>query len=245
VAAGGFWAWRAGALHDILPMSLDTLQALTWDMVCSAVPSSQIEFRRATASSSCGNRSAKPINTRRESKCWAQFAVAAIGVEAADPEGHDPLAARIRPTSLAAHRARLLTIVATLACLRVNVVARRTWPRVAGLAVHRSCAKQARPAARCEVCPPLFPLTRCAQGGVTVATDRPRSRQQASDWIHWAVTQAGGDSTRFWGISARKSGTIETRVDEAIFVPSKRSRSGASGPRIHTPYVAQSLPRDV
>ena len=181
-----------------------------------------------------------------------------------------------RPTSLAAHRARLLTVVAALACLRVNEVARlqvcdlwfdylasygipgfegtcsvhidrrkndtvrkghypalgrskdpaldivaqlRTWLRVAGLAVHRSCAKRARPAARCEVCPPLFPLTRCAPGGVTVATDRPCSRQQASDWIRWAVAQAGGDSTRFSGISARKGGisvAIEARVDEAI-----------------------------
>jgi hypothetical protein len=181
-----------------------------------------------------------------------------------------------RPTALAAHRARLLTAVATLACLRVNEVARlqvcdlwfdylasygipgfegtcsvhtdrrkndtvrkghypalgrskdpaldivaqlRTWLRVAGLAVHSACAKRARPAARCPVCPPLFPLTRCAPGGVTVATDRPCSRQQASDWIRWAVSQAGGDSSRFSGISARKGGistAIEAKVDEAI-----------------------------
>ncbi len=42
------------------------------------------------------------------------------------------------------------------------------------------------------------------------------SRQQASDWICWAVTQAGGDSTRFSGISARKgciSAAIEARED--------------------------------
>ncbi len=80
-------------------------------------------------------------------------------------------------------------------------------------------AKRTRPAACCEVCPPLFPLTRCAQGGVTVVTDRPCSRQQASDWIRWAVAQAGSDSTRFSGISARKGGisaAIEARVDEAI-----------------------------
>jgi hypothetical protein len=67
--------------------------------------------------------------------------------------------------------------------------------------------------------PPLFPLTRCAPGGVTVATDRPCSRQQASDWIRWAVSQAGGDSSRFSGISARKGGistAIEAKVDEAI-----------------------------
>jgi hypothetical protein len=52
-----------------------------------------------------------------------------------------------------------------------------------------------------------------------VVTDRSCSRQQASDWIRWAVAQAGGDSTRFSGISARKgciSAAIEARVDEAI-----------------------------
>jgi hypothetical protein len=67
--------------------------------------------------------------------------------------------------------------------------------------------------------PPLFPLTRFAPGGVTVATDRPCSRQQASDRIRWAVSQAGGDSSRFSGISARKgriSTAIEAKVDEAI-----------------------------
>ena len=67
------------------------------------------------------------------------------------------------------------------------------WMRATGLAVHPDCAKRARSAARCEVCAPLFPLTRCAQGGATVATSRPCSRKQASDWIRWAVKQSGGD----------------------------------------------------
>jgi hypothetical protein len=45
-----YWrAWRllftwAVARRDILPMSLDTLKALTWDLVCFAIPSSQIEL---------------------------------------------------------------------------------------------------------------------------------------------------------------------------------------------------------
>jgi hypothetical protein len=43
-----YWrAWRLvvtravalKAVHDILPMSLDTLKALTWDLVCFTVPS--------------------------------------------------------------------------------------------------------------------------------------------------------------------------------------------------------------
>ncbi len=87
--------------------------------------------------------------------------------------------------------------------------------------MHRACAKRAWSAARCPACPLLFPLTRCAQGGVTVVTNRQCSRQQASDWIRRAISQAGGDANRFSGISARKgdiSTAIETGpgVDEAI-----------------------------
>ena len=181
-----------------------------------------------------------------------------------------------RPSTLAAHRARLLTALATLACMRVNEVARlqvcdlwfdyltsygvpgfegtcsvhidrrkndtqrkghfpalgrsrdptldivtqlKTWLRYPGLAVDPRCTKRQRPAARCEFCFPLFPVTRCARGGATVLTSKPCSRQQASDWIRWAVAQAGGHSERFSGISARKGGisaAIEVGVDEAI-----------------------------
>ncbi len=52
-----------------------------------------------------------------------------------------------------------------------------------------------------------------------MVTDQQCSRQQATDWIRWAVSQAGGDSTRFSGISAQKGGistAIEAGVDEAI-----------------------------
>jgi hypothetical protein len=38
------WAVARRAVLDILPMSLDALKALTWDLVCFAVPSSQIEL---------------------------------------------------------------------------------------------------------------------------------------------------------------------------------------------------------
>ncbi len=38
------WAVARQAVYDILCMPLDTLKALTWDMVCFAVPSSQIEL---------------------------------------------------------------------------------------------------------------------------------------------------------------------------------------------------------
>ena len=43
------------------------------------------------------------------------------------------------------------------------------------LYVRKDCPKREQPAARCS-CPPLFPNTRCAKGGVTVVTDRPASR---------------------------------------------------------------------
>jgi hypothetical protein len=38
------WAIARKAVQLLLPMSLETLKALTWDMVCFAVPSSQIEM---------------------------------------------------------------------------------------------------------------------------------------------------------------------------------------------------------
>ena len=47
-----------------------------------------------------------------------------------------------------------------------------------------------RPATHCELCPPLFPLTRCVQGCVTVATIRLCSSQQASNWIAPASKRA-------------------------------------------------------
>ena len=52
-----------------------------------------------------------------------------------------------------------------------------------------------------------------------MVTDRPASRQQASDWICWAVTQAGGESHLISCISSRKGGisnAIDAGVDEAI-----------------------------
>ena len=62
------------AVDLILPMALETKKALTWDMVCFAMPSSQIEMvwlsngvlsRRGTASFSFGSHSSYRISTRR------------------------------------------------------------------------------------------------------------------------------------------------------------------------------------
>jgi hypothetical protein len=237
-------------------------RSIRWDMVCLAVPNSKIDIDMEVSSGA-----PLPVPAAATALRANQYS---SWVKMLDSVRGRPLALKLliqkkatirwllawRPTSLASHRARLPTILATLACFRVIEVARllttwrhtgsrasrdvlgahrsaekrhgaerahhtrplegdpaldiveqlRTWLRVAGLAVHRSCcAKRTRPAARCEVCPPLFPLTRCAQGGVTVATDRPCSRQQASDWIRWNVNQAVGYCIRFSGISAQKS----------------------------------------
>ena len=275
------WAVARRAVREILPMPLLTLKALTWDLVCFAVPSSQIELVwKAVQARHRHFQLRPPLCQENPYSSWAKMLGSVRG---------RPYALKLpiqkntvrwllawRPETLAAHRARLLTVVATLACLRVSEVARlqvcdlwfdylasygvagfggtcsvhidrrkndtvrkghypafgrshdpsldivaqlRTWMRLGGLAVHRACAKRSRPAARCEVCPPLFPLTRCAPGGASVLTTRPCSRQQAGGWIRWAVAQAGGDSARFSGISARKGGistAIEAGVDETI-----------------------------
>jgi hypothetical protein len=136
-----------------------------------------------------------------------------------------------RQDTLVAHHARLLTVVTTLACLRVNEVARlqvcdqcfdrgargpvmsygvsglegtcsvhinrrkndtqrkghypalgrsrdqeldvvaqlRRWMELAGLAVHPLCANRARPAAACELCPPLLPYQGRDHRGHTAA----------------------------------------------------------------------------
>jgi hypothetical protein len=108
-----------------------------------------------------------------------------------------------RPLTLTAHRARLLTLVATLGCLVVNEVARLQvcdlwfdylmsygvpcFEEKCSVHINRrkndtqrkghypafgrsqDCAKRARPEAACELCPPLFLLSRCAKCGVSVA----------------------------------------------------------------------------
>ena len=275
------WGVARKALGSVLPMSPETLNALTWDLVCFAVPTSQVELVwKAVQARHRQFHLPPPLCEANQFSSWAKMLGAIRGRPVALKLPIQKATVRWllawRPATLAAHRARLLTAVATLGCLRVNEVARlqvcdlwfdylmaygvpgfegtcsvhinrrkndtqrkghypafgrsrdpeldvvaqlRHWMVFAGLEVHPDCAKRVRPAAVCELCPPLFPLSRCAKGGATVATRQPCSRQKASDWIRWAVKQAGGDSSRFSGISARKGGistAIEARVDETI-----------------------------
>ena len=252
---------------------------LTWDMVCFAVPSSQIEMVwRSIQARHRQYQLRQPFFEPNQYSPWVKMLGSGRGrlMNLKYPIQKHTVRWLLawRPTAMAAHRARLLTVVATLACLRVNEVALlqvcdlsidhltgygvpgfegtcslhiirrkndtqrkghwpafgrshdprldivqqlRAWLRFAGLAVRSDCSKTQRPA-RCA-CPPLFPLTRYGPGGVTVATDRPCSRQQAGDMIRWAVSQAGCDAASLSGISARKGGisvAMDAGVCEAI-----------------------------
>ena len=274
------WAVARKAVDSILPMSLDTLKALTWDMVCFAVPSSQVELVwRSIQARHRQFQLRLPLGETGQYSMWTRMLGSVRGrpLRLKYPIQKHTVRWLLawRPDKLAAHRARLLTVVATLACLRVSEVALlqvcdlwfdhlagygvpgfegtcslhivrrkndtqrkghwpalgrsrdpeldivqqlRVWLRLAGLAVRQDCSKRSQPAARCA-CPPLFPLTRCGPGGVTVATERPCSRQQAGDMIRWAVAESGCDAARFSGISARKGGisvAMEAGVPEAV-----------------------------
>ncbi len=127
------WEVARQAVHAILRMPLDTLKAVTWDMVCFAVPSSQIELvsrvlaRRGTGSFSPASRSVRPTGTRCGSRRWLDSR-SAVGFEAADPEGHGALAAYMAVHGAGGAPGAPLTSVATLACMRVNEVARlQVW----------------------------------------------------------------------------------------------------------------------
>lgn len=275
------WAVARRAVPDILPMSLVTLKALTWDLVCFAVPTSQIELVwKAVQARHRQLHLRPPMTDIGQSTRWSRMLGMIRGRPAALKLPIQKATVRWllawRPASFVEHRARLLTVVATLACLRVSEVTRlqvcdlwfdhlmaygvpgfegtcsvhigqrkndaerkghypalgrakdpsldivaqlRVWMRTTGLSVHATCQKRRRPEARCDVCPPLFPLSRRVRGELAVDLSRPCNRQRASDWIRQAVAQAGGDSTRFSGISARKGGisvAIDAGVPEAI-----------------------------
>ena len=88
------WAVARKAVLDILPMPLDTLKALTWDMVCFAVPSSQIKLVWKSVQARFQLR--EPLCVANQ---YSSLVVAgpgprqASGAVAADSEGHGALAA--------------------------------------------------------------------------------------------------------------------------------------------------------
>jgi hypothetical protein len=110
-------------------VSLDTLKALTWDIVCFAIPSLQIElFWKSVQARHRRFQLRQPLCEANIYSSWIKMLGSVRGRPRALKLPIQKTKVRWllgwRPASLAAHRARLLTVVATLACLRVNEVAR-------------------------------------------------------------------------------------------------------------------------
>ena len=119
------WAVARKAVDLILPMSLETLKALTWDMVCFAVPSSQVELVwRAIQARHRQHKLRQPLFELNQYSLWVKMLGSVRGrpLNLKFPIQKHTVRWLLawRPATMAAHRARLLTAVATLACLRVN-----------------------------------------------------------------------------------------------------------------------------
>ena len=122
------------------------------------------------------------------------------------------------------------------------VVQLRAWMRWMGLEVHPGCVKRQRPAARCLVCPPLFPTTQKGPGGATVVTNKACSPSRTSDCIKEAVAAAGCTSKRFSGVSARKGG-ISTAIDAGVPEPILFLQSGHGQAKAARNYMQLGDPR--
>jgi len=275
------WAVARKAMPLLLPMSIDTLKALSWDLIAFGASCSQIvAVWSAIQSRHRWYSLPEPIYGRGEFSAW----VRSIGTITGRPIKlkfpiHQAVVRwllRWRPASVAVNRDRILTALATVACMRVSEVARlqscdlwfdhftgygvhgfegscavhvalrkndsvrkghlpgigrsqdpeldlvwqlRVWLRQMQLDPRPGCTKRAMPAARCPVCPPLFPSTIKGPGYATVSSGRPMSAQQVGQAIRSSVAHAGCDPERFSGISARKGGlstAISAGVDEVV-----------------------------
>ena len=275
------WAVVRKATREIFPMPIVTLKAITMDLVSLAASRNQIEA--VWCAIQARHRLfglAPPLAGRGEFTAWSR----SLGTIMGRPLSlklpiHKSVVAwllRWRPETLVENRARLMTALATLACLRVSELSRLqvcdlwfdwhagwgvegylgtcavhvayrkndaerkghhpalgrsrqrdldivrqllVWMERTGLRVQPGCPKRQRPAARCPVCPPLFPRTQRGRGGVTVVTNMPCCPQRTSAIIKSAAEAAGCCGARFSGISARKGGlstAIEAHVDECI-----------------------------
>ena len=123
------WAVARKSVQDILPLPLDTLKALTWDMVCSQTRARRLNWcgslsRRATGTFSCGNDSAWPTSTRRGCRCWARSEPSLWSCSCRFRRSRCAGCMLGGLSLWASHRALLLTALASLACMRFNPVAR-------------------------------------------------------------------------------------------------------------------------
>ena len=298
------WAIVRKCLREILPMSHATLQALTWDLISFATSHSTI---RSVWSAVQARHKLfgflPPLHARNEFTAWSR----AIGRVMGRPLSlklpiHKSVVAwllRWRPAGVADNLARLMTSLATLACLRVSELAQlqvcdlwfdfltawgipgcegtcavhiskrkndaerkghhpvlgrsvdpqldivfqlQFWMRCMGLAVHPKCAKRRRPAARCPLCPPLFPTTRKGPGGSTILTDHACSPSRCSDIIRNAAKAAGCGPGRFSGVSARKGG-LSTAIDAGVPEAILYLQSGHGQAKAATNYMHMHEPR--
>ena len=293
------WAIARQATALIMPMHVDTLKALTWDLITFG--SSRSQLAAVWAAVQARHRSfalPAPIQGPGEFSAWLRSIGCIMGrplkLKFPVHKGVVRWLLRWRPDSVAANRDRLLTALATIACLRVSEVARlqscdlwfdhftgygvggfdgtcavhvalrkndserkghlpglgcahdpeldivyqlQRWLDTMGLRPDRACLKRLRPAARCPLCPPLFPGTTKGPGYTTVASSKPLSAQQVSQAIRDSVTRAGCDPTRFSGISARKGGlstAIEAGVSgEVLYLQSGHGHDRAAMHYIH------------
>ena len=123
------------------------------------------------------------------------------------------------------------------------VVQLRTWLRIAGLAVH-PFGQEDPASGSLRSMPLLFPLTRCAKGGVTVVTGwlwigRARVSKRAIGLA--APSRRRGASLPAFRASryGRAASLQQSRhVDEKILY--LLCGAGSSGPRVHVPHVARS-----
>jgi hypothetical protein len=103
-------------------MKLDTLKALTWDLVCFHVPSSQIEMVwKAVQSRHRLFQLRPPLHEANQYSAWVRMLGSIrgrpINLKLPIQKATVRWLLAWRPSTLAAHRARLLTALATLACM--------------------------------------------------------------------------------------------------------------------------------
>ena len=122
------WAIARKAVRLLLPMSTDTLKALTWDLITHAASASLIEaVWHAIQARHRQYHLVPPIDGRGELTAWKRSISSVTGRPLSlKLPIHRTIVVRLlawRPTQVAWNRARLATALATIACLRVSEVA--------------------------------------------------------------------------------------------------------------------------
>jgi hypothetical protein len=108
------WGVARKAMGAVLPMSLTTLKALTWDLVCFAVPTSQVELVwKAVQARHRWFHLPPPMCEANQFSLWSKMLGSIRGRSVALKLPIQKATVRwllvLRPDSLAAHRARLLS----------------------------------------------------------------------------------------------------------------------------------------